>query len=228
MRVGFALAATAFLLASGCALTLTPKDRPAPATPAPTPATTPAQVKTTALAAKPAEAAAPAPAETKGPAAPAAPFNDAQFFAELGYKDYASAADTARALTILVSEGKETGGDFETCRTYLKGHGVLPDGWLDKAKSDEPVDKSRLAVLLCRALHVKGGLWMRLLGPLPRLAQHECVYHELMADGAEYAHVTGGELVGAIDRADRYLAKETDRKLPELEAAPIRAEEGKK
>jgi len=169
--------------------------------------------------------ASPAP---KAPtAASSAPASDAQFFAELGYKDVANAHDAARALAILTSEGKECGGDFGKCKAYLQSRGVLPDGWLDKAKADEPVEKSNLARLVCRAMGIKGGLWMRLLGPLPRLALRECTYHELMAGGADYAYVSGGELVGVIDRCDRWRAKETGRELPKLESKPVAAEENK-
>jgi hypothetical protein len=179
-------------------------------------------------AAKPAaEPAAKAPSAAEKPAAPAvdpkaktpagdAPTSDAQFFAELGYKDAASAHDVARAMVILASEGKECGADFEKCKAYLKGRGVLPDGWLDKAKAEDPVDKSALASLVCRSLDIKGGLWMRLFGPQPRFALRECIYHELMVPGADYAYVSGGELVGVIDRCDRWRAKEAGRELPKL------------
>jgi len=150
-------------------------------------------------------AAAPAPAPP--PAAPA-PSTDARFFGELAYKDVATAADTARALTILVSEGAENGADFAAAKAYLRARGILPDGWLDKAAADAPTDKGRLASLVCRALGIKGGLAMRLLGPLPRLALRECSYLELMAIGCDYTYVTGGELVGVIDRADRLRARD--------------------
>ena len=205
-------------------------------TPAKAEATPPAQ----ASAAADAKAAAPAPAPEKPaaekpvaerPAVPAAApkaatvaggdsSSDAQFFAELGYKDVASAHDVARALVILASEGKECGGDFEKCKAYLRGRGILPDGWLCKAKAEDPIDKSCLAALVCRALDIKGGLWMHLFGPQPRLALRECVYHELMVSGADYAHVSGGELVGVIDRCDRWRAKEAGRELPKLPTAP--------
>ena len=165
---------------------------------------------------------------TKTPtAASGAPASDAQFFAELGYKDVANAHDAARALAILTSEGKECGGDFEKCKAYLQSRGVLPDGWLDKVAPEEPVDKSYLAVLICRSLNIKGGLWMRLFGPQPRLALRECVYHELMVQGAEYAHVSGGELVGVIDRCDRWRAKESGRELPKLSTPPATEEKKK-
>jgi len=175
------------------------------------------------LAAGWASAAAPAAA---APAPPAAS-TDAQFFGELAYKDAATAADTARALAILVSEGAENGADFAAAKAYLAKRGILPDGWLDKAAADAPTDKGRLASLVCRALGIKGGLWMRLFGPLPRLALRECAYLELMAMGCDYGHVTGGELAGVIDRADRLRAREAGRPLPELEGRPSGAAAGK-
>jgi hypothetical protein len=171
--------------------------------------------------------AAPAPAAPAPvPAAPAAEVStDAQFFAELGYKDVALASDVARALVIFTSEGAESGADFEAARAYLRTKGVLPDGWLDKAKPEDPIDKGHLATLICRTLGIKGGLMMRLLGPVPRYALAECVYLELMARGADYCHVAGGELVGVIDRADRFRLAQAGKKPPELEGQPSGAAE---
>jgi len=150
----------------------------------------------------------------------AIPKTDAQFFAELGYKPVATASDTARALVILVSEGKDLGGDYDACRATLRERGILPDGWLDEAGPDEATTKGRLARLVCKALDLEGGLWMRLLGPLPRLALHECAYLDLMTRGAVYRHVEGGELVGVIDRADRFRVKGSPQEVPKLEGEP--------
>ena len=172
-------------------------------------------------------AAEAAPAKAAASAA-AAPGSDAQFFAELGYKTAATAADAARAFTILVSEGKETGADYEAARTYLRSRGVLPDGWLNSAKAEDPLEKGHLARLVCRAISIKGGMWMRLLGPQPRLALRECVYLELMAIGPEYQYVTGGELVGVIDRADRWRVREANHEGPKAPAKPAPAAEVKK
>jgi hypothetical protein len=219
MRFDLLTLCLVFTLAAGPALA-------APSPAADTAAKPAAEPAAKAPAATATKAAATAPAAEK-PAAPAAdpkaktpagdaPTSDAQFFAELGYKDAASAHDVARAMVILASEGKECGADFEKCKTYLKGRGVLPDGWLDKAKAEDPIDKSTLASLVCRSLDIKGGLWMRLFGPQPRFALRECVYHELMMPGADYAYVSGGELVGVIDRCDRWRAKEAGRELPKL------------
>jgi hypothetical protein len=65
---------------------------------------------------------------------------------------------------------------------------------------------------------------MRLLGPQPRLALRECVYLELMAIGPEYQYVTGGELVGVIDRADRWRVREANHDGPKAPAKPAPAE----
>jgi hypothetical protein len=219
MRTGVFTLCLALAIAAGLALTGSMLAADTPAKPA-AKAAAPAAEKPAAPAADPkATAAAKAPA-----AAGDASTSDAQFFAELGYKDVASAHDAARALVILTSEGKECGGDFEKCKAYLKGRGVLPDGWLDKVTADEPVDKSYLAALICRSLNIKGGLWMRLFGPLPRFALRECAYHELMVQGADYAHVSGGELVGVIDRCDRWRIKEAGRELPKLSTKPVTEE----
>jgi hypothetical protein len=153
------------------------------------------------------------------------PDTDAQFFAELGYKPVATASDTARALLILVSEGETLGGDFDACRAALRQRGILPDAWLDEAGPDDPTTKGHLARLLCKALGIRGGLWMRLLGPLPRLALNECAYLDLMVSGCEYRHVLGGELVGVIDRADRFRAAGTPAEVPKLEGEPSGARE---
>ena len=168
-----------------------------------------------ALADKP-PVALPAPAAV----APASPSSDAQFFAELAYKDVATAADTARALAILVSEGKETGADFDAARAYLRQQKVLPDGWLDSADAQSQTCKGRLAVLLCKALGIKGGLRMRLFGPLPRLALNECAYLEIMVGGCDFCYVSGGELVGAIDRADRLRSRLQGQTVPKLQGEP--------
>jgi len=150
----------------------------------------------------------------------AIPETDAQFFAELGYKPVATASDVARALVVLLSEGKELGGDYDACRAILRERGILPDGWLDEAGPDEPATKGHLARLLCKALDLKGGLWMRLFGPVPRVALHECAYLNLMTRGAVYRHVEGGELVGVIDRADRFRVKGSPMEVPKLEGEP--------
>jgi len=168
------------------------------------------------------------------PAAPANPAantekapgpSDAAFFAELGYKDTATAADASRALAILVSEGSQVGDDFETAKAYLAKRGVLAGGWFAKAAADAPVSRGHLAVLICKTLGIKGGIWMRMFGPNPRLALNECAYLEVMVRGCDYGYVTGGELVGVIDRADRLRSKGTQHAVPELEGHTSEATE---
>jgi hypothetical protein len=203
---------------------------PAPAAPTATPAApvAPAAAAPAAAPAAPAATAAPA-APAAAPAAPAKVGSDAEFFAEIGYKDSVTAADTARAMVIFVSEGKEAGAEFDAAKAYLKDKGVLPDGWLDKAKSDDPIDKGHLASLLCRALGIKGGWMMHLTGPIPRYALAECAYLELISPGPDYARVAGGELVGVIANADNYRLKLQGKTPPVLETKkPQAAAEEKK
>jgi hypothetical protein len=174
-------------------------------------------------AAAPAPAVQPAPAAA-APAADAAMKTDAEFFSELGFKGVATASDVARALAIFVSEGKQSGADFTEARQFLTIRGVLPDGWLNKAGPDDLLTKGNLARLVVKALGVKGGLWMRLLGPVPRAALNECAYLEIMVSGCEWCNVSGGELVGVIDRADRFRLQEAGSGVPVLEGEPSGAE----
>jgi hypothetical protein len=145
--------------------------------------------------------------------------SDAQFFGELAYKDVATAADAARAMVLLASEGETDRPDFDAARAWLAERDVST-AWLAEATATDPIAKGRLAALVCRALGVKGGLGMRLLGPTPRLALRECVYLELMEQGATGTHVRGGELSGVIDRAHRLRLETTGREVPELEGDP--------
>jgi hypothetical protein len=45
-----------------------------------------------------------------------------------------------------------------------------------------------------------------------------------MMSGADYAHVSGGELVGIIDRCDRWRAKQAGREFPGLSTQPATKE----
>ena len=194
----------------------------APAPAAPEAAEAPAAQPPPAAAPEAEAPAAEMPAE--GKAADGAG-SDAQFFSELGYKDTASASDAARAMAIFVSEGQWSGGDFIADKKYLRDKGITI-GWLEGAAATDPVSKGRLAGLICRALGIKGGMWMRLFGPVPRYALRECVYLDLMKGGAEYQHVTGGELVGVIDRADWFRLKKAGGKPAELQGRPSGAKAG--
>lgn len=127
--------------------------------------------------------------------------SDAQFFMLLGRKPVASLNDGYQAVAMLVRGDGELLSP-EACRALLVGRKVARASWGSDPKA--ALTKGKLAYMVCQALGIKGGLTMRLFGPSERYALFECLHLDLMVGGATYQNCTGGELVGVIDRADRY------------------------
>ena len=133
---------------------------------------------------------------------------DAEFFMSLSYKRVAMVDDGYRAVAIL-ARGKDDLKEPGKCRDFLLERKIALQKW--GLAPDEPLTKGKLAYMVCQALGIKGGVTMRLFGPSQRYCLFECEYLELMTGGAPYEHVTGGELVSTIDRADQHkLAEEAE------------------
>ena len=118
----------------------------------------------------------------------------------------------------LLSRGQFDLRDAAAARDYLVGSKIARSGWPTAA--DAPLTKGRLAYMVCQALGIKGGVTMRLFGPSQRYCLAECQYLELMTGGADYEHVTGGELVSVIDRADQYRQSKGQAAEPQPAAQP--------
>jgi len=142
---------------------------------------------------------------------------DAEFFMALSYKQVAMMDDGYKAVALL-SRGQFDLRDAAAARDYLVGSKIARSGW--PATADAPLTKGRLAYMVCQALGIKGGVTMRLFGPSQRYCLAECQYLELMTGGAEYEHVTGGELVSVIDRADQYRQSKEQAAAPQPAAQP--------
>ena len=123
----------------------------------------------------------------------------------LSYKQVAMIDDGYRAVAIL-TRGKDDLKEPGKCRDFLVGRKIAREKW--GLAPDKPLTKGKLAYMVCQALGIKGGVTMRLFGPSQRYCLFECQYLELMTGGATYEHVTGGELVSTIDRADQYKQTE--------------------
>jgi len=142
---------------------------------------------------------------------------DAEFFMALSYKQVAMMDDGYKAVALL-SRGQFDLRDAAAARDYLVGSKIARSGWPTAA--DAPLTKGRLAYMVCQALGIKGGVTMRLFGPSQRYCLAECQYLELMTGGADYEHVTGGELVSVIDRADQYRQSKGQAAEPQPAAQP--------
>ena len=125
--------------------------------------------------------------------------DSAQLAYELSQSKWCS-NDAACSLVLHLSEGEDSCGDFAERLELLRTKNLVQNGW--NLKGDEPVTKGTLAYMLCRALDIKGGLFMHLL-PSRRYAYREAVYQELMRVGSELEPLTGPEAVGVVGRAAR-------------------------
>jgi hypothetical protein len=139
---------------------------------------------------------------------------DAEFFMALAYKQVAMMDDGYQAVALLV-RGEFDLTDATAARNYLVERKIARRDW--PVAADSPLTRGRLAYMVCQALGIKGGVTMRLFGPSQRYCLAECQYLELTVGGATYEHVSGGELVSVIDRADQY--KESKVSSGEAEAA---------
>ncbi|MBN2375486.1 MAG: hypothetical protein JXD22_03740 [Sedimentisphaerales bacterium] len=123
---------------------------------------------------------------------------------KLAFKEWGTNAEACSMMLYLV-EGEDRGETFEQKQQLLQSKGILPGNL--ELSADEPVRKGTLALMLCRALDIKGGLFMHLVGG-SRYAYREAVYLEFMQGGSEREYLTGPEVVDIMGRVARMKHEE--------------------
>jgi len=108
--------------------------------------------------------------------------------------------DQACSLVLLFTQGHDRCTDFDARIEQLRARGLVQEHW--NLQADQSVTKGTLAYMVCRALNIRGGLFMHLL-PGRRYAYREAVYQKLMQRGSENEPLTGPEVVGVLGRAGR-------------------------
>jgi len=83
--------------------------------------------------------------------------------------------------------------------------------FVQKFNYQEPLRKGQVAYMLCKALDMKGGLWLRLLGLSQRYALRELVYERVMVPGNVQDFMSGKELISTLNQAADYLARSHDK-----------------
>ena len=127
---------------------------------------------------------------------------DTAFLRALLEKKTATFADACRVVTILHSRKRES-ATFEQDVAHLGQAGILPARW--EVRADKPVDRGELSSMLCKALGIKGGLSMRVLGPTRRYAFRECVFLKLLPAGSQHQYLTGADLIAVVGLTEEYL-----------------------
>ncbi|MDQ7779612.1 MAG: hypothetical protein RDV41_07865 [Planctomycetota bacterium] len=137
--------------------------------------------------------------------APVTGASDTQFYRDLAKKQAATLDDGYRAICILRA-GKDDGAKFEDLRALLVKDGIAPDSW--PAEPQTELTKGKLALMICKALDIKGGVIARIFGMTERYALRELAYIGIMPQKSGHFFVSGTELLSVLSRAARYKTKE--------------------
>jgi hypothetical protein len=125
------------------------------------------------------------------------------FMGELAAQGRVNQNDAFRAV-LLWLDGKDE-ADFKARCVALADRGLIHGRW--RLNPAAPMDKATLAYVIYKALGMRGGINMALFNNR-RYALRELVYRGMMAGGADYAFVSGSELIAVLGRADDYRAVE--------------------
>lgn len=130
--------------------------------------------------------------------------DDVDFLQWLSRQPLVRSEDAYRAV-LLLKNGQSTPGDFAALQAQAEQEGLT--NWQFKMEPGHAVDNGQVAFMLCKAIKQVGGINWCLTG-LVRYAYREMVYQEVMVkDRAEYQHITGGEMVDAIGKADAIMQR---------------------
>ncbi|HUB25286.1 MAG TPA: hypothetical protein VL992_07630 [Tepidisphaeraceae bacterium] len=123
------------------------------------------------------------------------------FWHTLATKSVCSNNDAFHAL-LLDIDGTDPNPDYAARVAALKQRGLVL-GWFNRP-ANEGVTRGTVAVAICKAAGIKGGVTMRLFGPNERYCLRELVYMNLLPPSSENQTFSGVELVGVIGRFEDY------------------------
>jgi hypothetical protein len=103
---------------------------------------------------------------------------------------------------LLYFDNKDDCADYPARVALLKSRGMLSEGFDQPA--DVGVQRGTLAHALCRALQIKGGVTMHILGPADRYALRELQFMGLFPPGSPQQTFSGTEYVGIIGKIEDY------------------------
>jgi hypothetical protein len=103
---------------------------------------------------------------------------------------------------LLFVQGDDDTKDYDARVAELKSLHLLAEGF--NAPALEAVHRGTVASVLVRALKIKGGWAMTLIGPTPRYATRELMYLNLFPPSSPEQTFSGSEFVGIMGRAEDY------------------------
>ena len=132
---------------------------------------------------------------------------DQDYFKELLERKNSLFSDACKTVSILMGVADQY-PDFQSQFDFLKQNNIIPKKVAYDLVPNQPLRKGLASYMYCKALKIKGGLWMRLFGVNQRYAFKELVYMEMMLPGHEKDIVTGKELILLLTEAADYLTQE--------------------
>ncbi|MDB5327382.1 MAG: hypothetical protein JWM57_2951 [Phycisphaerales bacterium] len=110
--------------------------------------------------------------------------------------------DDAFHAILLYLDSKDEYTDYVARLNGMKSRGLLPTGF--NAPANESVERGTVAVVLVKAMQIKGGLMMHVTGASPRYAVRELCFEGIYPPSTPNQTFSGSELVGIIGRVEDY------------------------
>ncbi len=129
------------------------------------------------------------------------PGKQIEFWHTLADRPVTSNDDALHGL-LLFLDGQDDSADYAARVEAMKQRKMLPAGF--RAAGDEAVDRGTVAVALVRALGIRGGWAMHVLGPNPRYAVKELQFLEVYPPSSPNQTFSGSEFLGIIGKAEDY------------------------
>jgi hypothetical protein len=129
------------------------------------------------------------------------PNQQLEFWNRLAQQPVTSNDDAFHGL-LLYLDGDDPADDYAGRVRTLRSRKMLPAGF--DQQPEQAIERGTLAVALLKALDIKGGLMLRVVGPMPRYAVRELVFMELYPPSSPQQTFSGAEFLGIMGKVEDY------------------------
>ena len=143
------------------------------------------------------QAPPPAPAIVNGPLKLSAKAS-AEYLDRISAQSHVGEAEAFQGVLMVLGVNRDM--TFEEAVKLLRQRKLVGEDW--DFRADRPITKGKVAYLFYKALSVRGGVTLTLLGPNPWYCLKELQYRGWMTPGMSYNSVTGMEFVAILARMD--------------------------
>lgn len=147
--------------------------------------------------------------------APADSMAEMDFWYSLPGRIAVSNDEALHALVLLENSGRTPHG-YEERVSYAKARGWVSESWDEPAEA--AVQRGTLARGIVQVCGIKGGVIMRVFGPVPRYALRELVYLGIMPPSTENQTISGLDFLGVVSKAQDYITIQREKDLPDQSA----------